>query len=94
MRLLIVSNRLPITIKKENKKFIYEHSMGGLVTGINDYLESLSKHSQPESSHVRSLWIGWPGIMVEEKNQSFIKAELLEKFHSYPVFLPEVYTIS
>lgn len=51
-RLLIVSNRLPITIKRKNKRE-YEFSMssGGLVSALSGLKKSIS-----------FLWIGWPGI--------------------------------
>lgn len=49
-RLLIVSNRLPITVKVEDDGVHVEPSTGGLATGL-------------KGPHERSggLWIGWPG---------------------------------
>src|SRR5687768_13294298 len=49
-RLLIVSNRLPVTVKVEDGHPIVSRSVGGLTTGL-------------QSPHDRSggLWIGWPG---------------------------------
>jgi len=49
-RLLIVSNRLPLTIKVEGEQLRLERSPGGLATGL-------------AAPHARSdgLWIGWPG---------------------------------
>jgi trehalose 6-phosphate synthase/phosphatase len=87
MRLLLISNRLPVTVKREQNSFNYEHSVGGLVTGINDYLEYSAKNSPSNKSNY--LWVGWPGITVDIKNQKVIQKELLDKFNSLPVFLPE-----
>jgi trehalose 6-phosphate synthase/phosphatase len=49
-RLLIVSNRLPVTVKVEDGHPIVSRSVGGLTTGL-------------QAPHDRSggLWIGWPG---------------------------------
>ena len=49
-RLLLVSNRLPVTVKAEKDSVSVVRSAGGLATGL----------SQP---HERSggVWIGWPG---------------------------------
>ena len=49
-RLLLVSNRLPVTVALESGKVRAERSCGGLATGLR-------------GPHERSggLWIGWPG---------------------------------
>jgi trehalose 6-phosphate synthase/phosphatase len=49
-RLLIVSNRLPMTVRHERGRVTIERSSGGLATGMR-------------SPHERSQgwWIGWPG---------------------------------
>ncbi|RYZ44929.1 MAG: bifunctional alpha,alpha-trehalose-phosphate synthase (UDP-forming)/trehalose-phosphatase, partial [Myxococcaceae bacterium] len=49
-RLLLVSNRLPVTVKAEKDSVSVVRSAGGLATGL----------SRP---HERSggMWIGWPG---------------------------------
>ena len=59
-RLLIVSNRLPITVtkvKKENK-LKFHSSVGGLSTGLSSFYKSYN-----------ALWIGWPGIALEKTNK-------------------------
>ena len=68
-RLLIVSNRLPVSVQKRKKKYHFEPSVGGLVTGI----KSLHK-----SYH--SIWIGWPGINREKikREEKDITAKLCE----------------
>ncbi|MGE5809912.1 MAG: bifunctional alpha,alpha-trehalose-phosphate synthase (UDP-forming)/trehalose-phosphatase [Ignavibacteria bacterium] len=87
MRLLIVSNRLPITIEKKEGKLSLKESSGGLVSGLSSYLDSLKGSSFP--SKTEYVWIGWPGIEIEEKIQAELKLKILNEYRSYPVFLPE-----
>ncbi len=51
-RLLILSNRLPVTVKAEGSGVAVERSSGGLATGMR-------------GPHERQggLWIGWPGAL-------------------------------
>src|SRR5438128_687233 len=49
-RLLIVSNRLPVTVTLDGEKVKVERSMGGLATGLAGPHERTSGE-----------WIGWPG---------------------------------
>lgn len=55
-RIIIVSNRLPISVEKKRNTLIYVPSVGGLATG----LESLVKKSDG------GQWIGWPGIASDD----------------------------
>lgn len=49
-RLLIVSNRLPITVSRDGQALRVERSTGGLATGL------AGPHSRSDA-----LWVGWPG---------------------------------
>ncbi len=49
-RLLIVSNRLPVTVHVESGRAVVRRSVGGLATGLR------GPHEQSGG-----LWIGWPG---------------------------------
>src|SRR5437016_6153746 len=49
-RLLIVSNRLPVTVKLDHGEIVVTQSAGGLATGLR------GPHQRSES-----LWLGWPG---------------------------------
>ncbi len=49
-RLILVSNRLPVTVKVEGGDFTVKASSGGLVTGLRGPHESSG-----------GTWIGWPG---------------------------------
>ncbi|MBN2135946.1 MAG: trehalose-6-phosphate synthase [Acidobacteria bacterium] len=59
-RLVIVSNRLPIQIKKQNGKTTIMRGSGGLITALEPVLRQQHGH-----------WIGWPGtyesIDIEDK---------------------------
>jgi len=87
MRLLIVSNRLPITIEKKDGKLSLKESSGGLVSGLSSYLDSLKGSSFPSKTDY--VWLGWPGIEIEEPLQPELKKNILNEYRSYPVFLPE-----
>ena len=54
-RLLIVSNRLPVTVHRRRGQLQFEQSAGGLATGLSSFYRAYD-----------ALWIGWPGI--ERKN--------------------------
>ena len=88
MRLLVISNRLPITIEiNEDTSLTYNRSIGGLATGVSTYLES-NKHSSTSLSEY--IWIGWTGITNEnlsEETKEIIKNQLLEEYHAFPIFL-------
>lgn len=78
-KIVIISNRLPLTVKKCNEKLEYQESIGGLVTGLKKY------HEQTES-----IWAGWAGIACEEINREerkTIQKELRNRHQYLPVFL-------
>jgi trehalose 6-phosphate synthase/phosphatase len=85
MRLLIVSNRLPVSLSYSNGQFHQEKSAGGLVSGISDYLASLK---DSPSGLKEYLWLGWPGISVKKKHRGLVK-ERLTGLNASPVFLSE-----
>jgi len=77
-RLVIISNRLPVTIKKEKGDLIYHPSAGGLATGLNSLDESRPK-----------IWIGWPGQDIKDEWERETVRKDLEKDGLYPVFLTQ-----
>ena len=84
MRLLIISNRLPVAVHRENGEFIAEKSAGGLVSGLSDYLKTLQK---TESDITEYLWMGWPGLSVKPADQPEVRRKVSEQFNAAPVFL-------
>ncbi len=85
MRLVIVSNRLPVTVVEENHVLKFKESVGGLATGLSSYVNSLMKNP---SGNANYLWVGWPGINLPEKKQQELGSRLEKDFSCYPVFLP------
>ena len=77
-RLLIVSNRLPVSVERRKDKLHFKGSVGGVATGLGSYHES---HE--------SLWIGWadmPG-RIDSLERERITEELREHHQCVPVFL-------
>lgn len=92
MRLLIVSNRLPVTVIKDGDDLRFHESVGGLASGLQAYLDYLKscplspiQCGQPQLDFV---WIGWPGITVEDGQKDSLRSKL-STFHAHPVFLSE-----
>lgn len=78
-RLLLVSNRLPITIKRsEDGKYDFSMSSGGLVSGLS----GLSKSTTFQ-------WYGWPGLEVPEEEIPVVKQRLKDEYRAVPVFIDD-----
>jgi trehalose 6-phosphate synthase/phosphatase len=76
-RVIIISNRLPVSVSKENGELKISPSSGGLATGLASY------HREREG-----VWIGWPGYNPNtEKEKTELKNRLLKEFNCYPVYL-------
>ncbi|MDB5170943.1 MAG: hypothetical protein JWO35_637 [Candidatus Saccharibacteria bacterium] len=75
---IIVSNRLPVSVKKEDGELVFSASLGGLATGLSSYV-----------SDGKSIWVGWPGIASEELTEVDKQNITLElaKQQCAPVFL-------
>ena len=71
---------------KEGGNLTFQKSAGGLVSGLSAYLSSLKDSSFTTSEYI---WIGWPGITVEDKDKEKLELKALTDFHAYPVFLSE-----
>ncbi len=79
-RLLIVSNRLPITVSKIKNAIHFQSSIGGVATGLASFYKSYN-----------GIWFGWPGISlkkINEREKTFIKEKLVRN-NCYPVFLSQ-----
>lgn len=77
--IIVVSNRLPVSIAKgQDGKFTYNHTSGGLGTAIAS-LNISGGH----------LWIGWPGIASDdltEAEKEEITNHLIDEYGYVPVF--------
>ena len=76
--LVIVSNRLPVSVKKTNGKLEFSSSTGGLATGLSGYTNKRS-----------TKWIGWPGLPSDDLTEAdkAAIARTLKRQRCYPVFL-------
>ena len=77
-QVLIISNRLPVTVKKVDGTLTYETSMGGLSSGLSGYVSGRS-----------NVWIGWPGIASDDltDNEKRAITRELARHSCKPVFL-------
>lgn len=78
-RVLIVSNRLPVTMRKRASGLSVERSVGGLATGLR-------------TPHERSggYWIGWPGDLSELDNADMFEARRqLHELRAVPVTIQQ-----
>lgn len=82
LRLVVVSNRLPFTASGKDDKLVFHTSPGGLVSGLTAYLES----SRQNLSNGDYLWVGWPGIEVDEGSQERVRSKAAKQ-HAWPVFI-------
>ncbi|CAG8662789.1 2387_t:CDS:2, partial [Paraglomus brasilianum] len=77
LRLLVVSNRLPVTISKNEKEYSFKMSSGGLVSALSGLKKLMT-----------FTWIGWPGINVPEEDRTHMISKLEEK-SCLPVFIDD-----
>ena len=77
-RLLIVSNRLPVSVTKRANELRFQPSAGGLATGLESSRKSRN-----------SWWIGWPGIAEDNisKQQKKQLSTKLKEQTCHSVFL-------
>ncbi|RMF02198.1 MAG: bifunctional alpha,alpha-trehalose-phosphate synthase (UDP-forming)/trehalose-phosphatase, partial [Bacteroidetes bacterium] len=76
-RLIIISNRLPITVKRdEDGTLDYAPSAGGLATGLNSLDDNYDK-----------IWVGWPGTDSTEESEMETISRDLQARKLVPVFL-------
>jgi len=78
-RLVLVSNRLAITVEKRKEGFHFKQSVGGLATGLSSFYKT----------H-KSIWVGWCGLSsnsLTEKTMEEIRSKAMSEYNSYPSFL-------
>ncbi|TDL25664.1 glycosyltransferase family 20 protein [Rickenella mellea] len=78
-RLIVVSNRLPITISKDaNGEYHFKMSSGGLVSALSGCKKSMS-----------FTWIGWPGFFIPVKDRPIVDKRLMEEYSCQAVYLDD-----
>ena len=77
MKLIIISNRLPLkAVKSESGTFEFSRSEGGLTTGLDSLEMDVEKH-----------WVGWPGAFAETSEDKEEITKHLDPLKFHPVFL-------
>ncbi|MBN1159363.1 MAG: bifunctional alpha,alpha-trehalose-phosphate synthase (UDP-forming)/trehalose-phosphatase [Bacteroidales bacterium] len=75
-RLIIISNRLPVSITDNEEGISYTKSVGGLATGLDSLNFQTEMH-----------WIGWPGIHPDDAGKKQKISRDLKNQNIHPVFL-------
>jgi len=76
-RLIIAANRLPISaIRKPDGKWGLNQSAGGLVSALSGV-----------GNNYEMLWVGWPGVFVEEGPERDALTQLLLRRGCLPIYL-------
>ncbi|KAK3710975.1 Trehalose-6-P synthase/phosphatase complex synthase subunit [Vermiconidia calcicola] len=78
-RLVIVANRLPITVKRlDDGGYDMIPSSGGLVSGLAGLMKT-----------TEFRWYGWPGLEVPPEDMEEVKLRCRDEHKAIPVFMPE-----
>ncbi|KAI9735885.1 MAG: Trehalose-6-P synthase/phosphatase complex synthase subunit [Cirrosporium novae-zelandiae] len=78
-RLLLISNRLPITIKRsDDGTYDFSMSSGGLVSGLS----GLSKSTTFQ-------WYGWTGMEIADNEKPHLTKRLKDEYNAVPVYISD-----
>ena len=78
-RLLLISNRLPVTINRsDDGKYETSLSSGGLVSGLSGLRKTITFQ-----------WYGWLGMEVPEDEMSRLQKQLMEEYNAVPIVLDD-----
>ena len=75
-RLVVVSNRLPVTVNTSGNEPVIEHSSGGLVTALSPVLKQYSGY-----------WIGWTGTERSEDIDRLFDEHSCGHYELVPLYL-------
>lgn len=75
-RLIIISNRLPLSVKKTGNEYAIEQNVGGLATGLGSFYKDY-----------KALWIGWADVPVQDRE--LVRRKMENEFNCYPIFISE-----
>jgi trehalose 6-phosphate synthase/phosphatase len=86
-RLIVISNRLPFSVRRNAESGEYEltASSGGLVSALSSYIE----RRRQEEPGFECVWMGWPGASVEPERRTELRERALREHGAYPVFLED-----
>lgn len=78
-RLLVIANRLPVTLKPlDNGEYNFQMSSGGLAAALKGLCDNLN-----------FKWFGWPGLEVPRKDIKMLETKLASDFHAVPIWLSQ-----
>ena len=80
-RVIIVTNRLPVTLKQRKGQFSFTPSIGGVATGLSSVCDKKD-----------CLWIGWSSLSnqsLDSAQKRSIRTKLSQKYNSHPIFLDQ-----
>ncbi|WP_046242618.1 bifunctional alpha,alpha-trehalose-phosphate synthase (UDP-forming)/trehalose-phosphatase [Hymenobacter terrenus] len=77
-RTIIVSNRLPTKVQRTEETLTFQPSEGGLATGLGSIYRQEG-----------NVWVGWPGLFVNDTTEEQYVTEQLQADSMAPVFLTE-----
>ncbi|KAI1609663.1 alpha,alpha-trehalose-phosphate synthase [Exophiala viscosa] len=78
-RLIVVSNRLPVTIERDSDgKYGFKESSGGLATGMS----GVKRESE-------MVWYGWPGMEIPSDEEPNITRALREEHNAVPILVDD-----
>lgn len=78
-RLIIVSNRLSVTVKRNaSGGYDFTPSFGGLATGLAGMTKS-----------TEFFWYGWPGLEVPLEDQESLRNTCVSEHKAFPVFMSD-----
>jgi trehalose 6-phosphate synthase/phosphatase len=83
-RLILVSNRLPFSVKETDGRLEYLPSAGGLVTGLASFLAAMGETPGVPQEY---LWVGWPGAAVSAPLIPSVEEYALRVHRSIPVHI-------
>ncbi len=78
-RIVIIANRLPVTLLKRGGKLHFQPSPGGLASGLGSFYQER-----------KGIWLGWPGLASEKlRGQEEEVVSFLQERNCVPVFLSQ-----
>lgn len=75
---IIISNRLPVKVQREEDGLYFTPSEGGLATGLSTVFKKGN-----------NKWIGWPGMYTQDEQERRTITKKLQKENMLPLFLSE-----
>src|SRR5690349_8403668 len=75
MTLFLISNRLPVTVRRTGDRLDVQPNPGGVAAGLASFYREY-----------RAQWFGWPGDLLPSESRH-VAARLRKEFDCHPVFL-------